>query len=438
MAVYISTFSNLSTKAINQAELEKFDGIPAGKYTIGLGQTNMAFVNDREDIYSLTLTVTKNLLKDYNIDPNSIGRLDVGSETLLDKSKSIKSVLMQLFGNNTDIEGLDSVNACYGGTNALFNAINWVESSSWDGRDAIVVAADIAIYAKGAARPTGGAGAVAMLIGPDAPIVFDSVHGTHMQHAYDFYKPDFTSEYPIVDGHFSLTCYTQALDKAYAAYNKKAEKRNLAGSNDMERFDYSVFHVPTCKLVSKCFARLFYNDYRANPSLFEGQVPEEIKGLDYEKSLTDRNVEKTFLGLVKEKAAKRLSPSIVGPTNTGNMYTASVYSSLASLFTYAGAEALLGKRVSLFSYGSGLASSFFSLQVKEDISNIVKILDLKNKLESRKFVTPQEYEAAIELREKAHLKSSFTPTGSIDNLPSGSYYLTSIDDKFRREYSIKE
>ena len=41
------------------------------------------------------------------------------------------------------------------------------------GRFALVVAADIAVYASGNARPTGGAGAVAMLIGPNAPIVFE-------------------------------------------------------------------------------------------------------------------------------------------------------------------------------------------------------------------------------------------------------------------------
>lgn len=42
---------------------------------------------------------------------------------------------MQLFeeSGNTDVEGIDTTNACYGGTAALINAINWVESSSWDG-----------------------------------------------------------------------------------------------------------------------------------------------------------------------------------------------------------------------------------------------------------------------------------------------------------------
>ncbi|KAK3078193.1 3-hydroxy-3-methylglutaryl coenzyme A synthase, partial [Coniosporium uncinatum] len=156
---------HIPSRCVDQAELEKHDGVAAGKYTIGLGQTKMAFVDDREDIYSFALSAVSSLMKKYNVSPKSIGRLEVGTETILDKSKSVKSVLMQLFTpfGNSNIEGVDTCNACYGGTNALFNAVNWVESSAWDGRNAIVVAGDIAIYDKGAARPTGGAGVVAML-----------------------------------------------------------------------------------------------------------------------------------------------------------------------------------------------------------------------------------------------------------------------------------
>jgi hypothetical protein len=73
-------------------------------------------------------------LEKYSISPSEIGRLEVGTETIIDKSKSVKSVLMSLFGTNTNIEGVDTTNACYGGTNALFNSINWLESSSYDGR----------------------------------------------------------------------------------------------------------------------------------------------------------------------------------------------------------------------------------------------------------------------------------------------------------------
>lgn len=58
------------------------------------------------------------------------------------------------------------------------------------GRYGLVLSADIAVYPKGPARPTGGCGAIAMLIGPNANIVFDDVRATFMDHAYDFYKPD--------------------------------------------------------------------------------------------------------------------------------------------------------------------------------------------------------------------------------------------------------
>ena len=188
---------------VNQTELEAFDGASAGKYTVGLGQLNMGFCGDREDVHSLALTVVRGLMERHGVAYEDVGRLEVGTETILDKSKSTKTVLMQLFAEsgNTSVEGIDTTNACYGGTQALFNAVSWVESSAWDGgfssyskrqktffywfpsvfpgRFAVVVAADIAVYASGNARPTGGAGAVAMLIGPNAPLVFERGKASH-------------------------------------------------------------------------------------------------------------------------------------------------------------------------------------------------------------------------------------------------------------------
>ncbi|QLL34659.1 hypothetical protein HG536_0H00330 [Torulaspora globosa] len=433
----------IPSQCVNQADLEAYDGVSPGKYTIGLGQTNMGFVNDREDIASMCLTVCSRLLKNYDIDPRSIGRLEVGTETLIDKSKSIKSVLMQLFEGNNDLEGVDTLNACYGGTNALFSSLNWIESSAWDGRDAIVVCGDIAIYDKGAARPTGGAGTVALWIGPDAPLVFDPVRGSYMENAYDFYKPDFNSEYPYVDGHFSLACYVKALDQVYKNYSRKAIAKGLAREpagpeavNVAKFFDYNVFHVPTCKLVNKSYGRLLYNDFRADNSLYP-QVDSQLASVDYEKSIADKNIEKTFMGVSKELQKERVAPSLIVPTNTGNMYTGSLYAALASLLFFVGSDNLQGKRIGLFSYGSGLAASLFSCKVVGDLTKITDVLDLQNKLDSRKTESPEDYEKAIHLREEAHLKKDFLPQGSIELLQSGTYYLEKIDDRFRRTYSIK-
>jgi hydroxymethylglutaryl-CoA synthase len=364
------------------------------------------------DIYSFALTACSNLLSKYQIDINSIGRLEVGTETILDKSKSVKSVLMQLFGENTNIEGVDTVNACYGGTNAVFNAVNWVESSGWDGRDAIVVAGDIALYAKGNARPTGGAGAVAMLIGPNAPLVLEpGLRATYMQHAYDFYKPDLTSEYPIVDGHFSVSCYTEAVDACYKGYNKReATLQKIAvnglthvngnGVHDSEiiktpldRFDYMSFHAPTCKLVAKSYARLLYNDYLADPShpAF-ADVPVELRDMDYKKSITDKAVEKTFMGLTKKRFQERVQASIEIPTMCGNMYCASVYGGIVSLISKVDSSALQGKRIGVFSYGSGLASSLFSIKVNGSTESMQKALNVQERLAARKTVPPSVYD----------------------------------------------
>jgi hydroxymethylglutaryl-CoA synthase len=364
------------------------------------------------DIYSFALTACSNLLSKYQIDTNSIGRLEVGTETILDKSKSVKSVLMQLFGDNTNIEGVDTVNACYGGTNAVFNAVNWVESSGWDGRDAIVVAGDIALYAKGNARPTGGAGAVAMLIGPNAPLVFEpGLRATYMQHAYDFYKPDLTSEYPIVDGHFSVSCYTEAVDACYKGYNKREatlQKAALNGSahvngngvhasettkTPLDRFDYMSFHAPTCKLVAKSYARLLYNDYLADPShpAF-ADVPVELRDMDYKKSITDKVVEKTFMGLTKKRFQERVQPSIEVPTMCGNMYCASVYGGIVSLISKVDSSALQGKRIGVFSYGSGLASSLFSMKVNGSTKTMQKVLNIQERLAARTTVAPSVYD----------------------------------------------
>ncbi|PHH65973.1 hypothetical protein CDD81_921 [Ophiocordyceps australis] len=441
---------------VEQSELEKFDGVAAGKYTVGLGQTRMSFCDDREDIYSFCLTVTSKLLEKYDIDPHSIGRLEVGTETILDKSKSVKTVLMQLFGDNENLEGVDSLNACYGGTNAFLNTINWIESSAWDGRDAIVVAGDIALYAKGNARPTGGAGAVAMLVGPNAPIVVEpGLRGSFMQHAYDFYKPDLTSEYPYVDGHFSLTCYTKALDAAYRDYCRRESGKTTVNGNgvsngttngcaaesaapSLDRFDYLCFHAPTCKLVQKSYARLLYHDYLRDSQLPAfAEVAPELRDMDYQKSLTDKVVEKTFMGLTKKRFEERVSPAIQMATLCGNMYCASVWSGLVSLLGFVDSKALQGKRIGLFSYGSGLASTFMSFRINGDVEKLAKTLNMPARLEARRAVPPETYEEMCNLRKQAHLQKDYVPKGDTSTIVSGTYYLEKVDDMFRREYSVK-
>lgn len=430
---------------VDQTELEQFDGVSAGKYTIGLGQSKMGFCSDREDVNSLCLTVVTRLLEKQHIKPNQIGRLEVGTETIIDKSKSVKSVLMQLFVDQgaTDIEGIDTTNACYGGTAALFNSLNWIESSSWDGRLALAVCADIAVYAKGPARPTGGAGAIAMLIGPNAPLVFDrGLRATHMEHAYDFYKPDLSSEYPMVDGKLSIRCYLSALDTCYQLYRKKYESKYPESIKvGLENFDALLFHTPFCKLVQKSVARVVFNDYLLAPedkrqTLYPGL--EKFSNSTLTSTYFDRDVEKTFMTKFADIFEKKTKKSLLLASQVGNMYTPSVYSGLVSLLVSETPENLIGKRIGLFSYGSGLAASMYSISVTSDIDVfkkfVLKLDYVLPMLNSREKLSPEQFSQLMETREKNNHVAPYTPSSSINALFPGTYYLKEIDAMHRRTY----
>ena len=441
---------------VDQSKLEQYDGVSKGKYTIGLGQKRMGFCADNEDINSLCLTVVHSLLEKNQIEPADVGRLEVGTETIIDKSKSVKTVLMQLFqdSGNTDIEGIDTTNACYGGTSALFNAVNWVESSSWDGRLAIVVIADIAVYAAGSARCTGGGGAIAFVIGPNAPIVLDpGFKATHMEHVYDFYKPKMSSEYPVIDGPLSVKCYLSALDKCYQRYGQKFSKLTKTDKVfTLDDIDYVVFHTPYCKLVQKSVGRCVLNDFfnckNNNISERNHIGLEKYRDVSLANSFDDpvlfKEMEKASVLCSKELYQSKAHSSILLAENIGNMYTPSLYGSLVSLLLTKEVEELLGRRVLMFSYGSGLASSMFSMTLcpsKSSMASFTNVLhsvkDIKSRLDARKEVEPSEFVKVLEMREKHHNAKSYVPVSLVDNLFPKTYYLDRVDENYRRFYKRK-
>ncbi|BAU02420.1 hypothetical protein VIGAN_11194500 [Vigna angularis var. angularis] len=471
---------------VTQEALEGHDGVSKGKYTIGLGQDCMAFCSEVEDVISMSLTVVASLLEKFNVDPKQIGRLEVGSETVIDKSKSIKTFLMQVFeaSGNTDIEGVDSTNACYGGTAALFNCVNWVESSSWDGRYGLVVCTDSAVYAEGPARPTGGAAAIAMLVGPDAPIAFESkLRGSHMSHAYDFYKPNLASEYPVVDGKLSQTCYLMALDSCYRILCEKFEK--LEGRPfSISDSDYFVFHSPYNKvivmqeffhhiwnenekaekyvitpptmtlhncfldvlqLVQKSFGRLYFNDFMRNLSFVDEAARETLApyaSLSGDESYQSRDLEKANQQAAKHVYDEKVQPSTLIPKQVGNMYTASLYAAFASLLHNKNTS-LVGKRVVLFSYGSGLTATMFSLRLQEgqhpfNLSNIVTVMNVSDKLKQRLEIRPEEFVETLKIMEHRYGGKDFVTSKDCSYLPPGTFYLTSVDSMYRRYYGKKD
>jgi hydroxymethylglutaryl-CoA synthase len=291
-----------------------------------------------------------------------------------------------------------------------------------------------------------------------------------MANTYDFYKPQLSSEYPEVDGPVSVVTYIAALDAAYSRFREKVAKASkhaqLNGSAagekasdvfSLEDVDYSIFHSPYGKQAVKGFARIMYNDFLSAPTaphFVNIPNPEAFLSQTHVASLSDKNVEKTFITASKAAFTEKVDPSMACSRRLGNMYTASLYGCLASLLSTVEPATLKGKRVGLFAFGSGCAASYFTLRVTGDTTEIRDKMDLVNRLSNMKVVPCQEFVEAlavcsrpfsrlytrltcdfpIQLREKNHNAASYTPEGSVDNIWPGAYYLESVDSKYRRKY----
>ncbi|KAH9229117.1 hypothetical protein K456DRAFT_1753004 [Colletotrichum gloeosporioides 23] len=341
-------------QALDQSLFKQYQGVSAGKYTIGLGLKYMNFCNDYEDATSLALTAVSSLLKNYNINPKSIGRLEVGTESLINKAKSIKTVLTQLFkpAGNTSLEGINIINACYGGTTS--------------------------------SQPTSSAGCIAMLVSPNAVLSLNpALKGTFITHTYDFYKPNLKAEFPVVNRHNCYNRFRERVKEANVKANSHSPKTDTHSLLDI--FNYIAFYTPNCKLV-----------------------PAKLHKLSYEDSLKSKELEKLFVTLSKNRFK-------------------SLYYSLISLISNINLKDSVGKIISMFSYGSRIASTLFALKI-----------DIMDRLSQRKISTPEEYEEACALRLKAYGAKSFEPSGSIKHIAPGTYYLKEINKSYRRTYVVKE
>jgi hydroxymethylglutaryl-CoA synthase len=419
---------------VEQTELEQFDGVSAGKYTKGLGQDRMAFAGPAEDIVSMMMTATQQLIDKAGLNVNDVGRLEVGTETLVDKSKSTKTSLMPLFGENSDIEGIDTYNACFGGTSALFNCLHWMSSPAWDGRYGIVVTGDIAVYENGPARPAGGAGVVALLIGPDAPVRLDLARpqATHMENAYDFYKPSLSSEYPVVDGHLSNSCYLRALDKCFHRLADKNQRAN--GRFDVRSFDHFIFHQPYQKLVQKSYARLLFNQHKRTGDVSTDLNP--FVEIPAEETYANRELEKTLKEVVHDYKEKVYPGTYLG-REAGNLYTGSLWGGLVSLIT-AHREGVAGQKALMFSYGSGLAAKMFEVSFgtdKKALGELADMADLPGLFASREAVSPTQFSATLKEREQHYGAFPTQPPAPQGALRAGSFYLQQVDAVGRRAYA---
>ena len=93
--------------------------------------------------------------------------------------------------------------------------------------------------------------------------------------------------------------------------------------------------------------------------------------------------------VTKTLFAARCEPSLLIARNVGNMYTPSLYGCLSSLLSSGQLKG--GEQIGMFSYGSGVCSTFYTIKVNsnEQFSKIIRVFkDLPHRLENRTKITP--------------------------------------------------
>lgn len=338
-------------------------GVTPAKYTDGLLVERMAVAGPDEDPVSLAAGAARRVLAASGRGADEIGLCVVGTETAVDHSKPVAAFLHGLLGLPSTCRAFETKHACFGGTAGLLGAVDWIAAGSNRGRSALVVCTDIARYALNSpGEPTQGAGAVAMIVSSRPRLLELEVGrtGSYARDVHDFWRPLDRKE-ALTDGHFSVQCYLDALAGAYADWKQAVGPAGLDVDRDGMKLVRTCYHVPYGKMAKKAHLHR--------------------RSLD---GLGDAGAEESF--------ATEVGPSLRLPGQVGNVYTGSLYLALCSLL-HEEAEELAGKRVGLFSYGSGCTAEFFAGRVHPEAASLVRRLDLMAPLRDRRQLSMAEYEA---------------------------------------------
>ena len=128
-------------------------------------------------------------------------------------------------------------------------------------------------------------------------------------------------------------------------------------------------------------------------------------------------MEKDLVNLSDKYYKNKTLPSLLFSNTVGNMYTPSLYGCLVSYLLNTIEDNLYSSRIILFSYGSGFASSMFSIVVndvkkcQENRFTLRKILEnlskVKTNLDNRIEIIPKFYDKYLQHREEVNKKGRF-------------------------------
>ncbi|MGA0351468.1 MAG: hydroxymethylglutaryl-CoA synthase [Acholeplasmataceae bacterium] len=356
---------------LDMSTLAEARGVDEAKYKKGIGQHKMAVISPLEDIVTMAIEAAYDMVQPYKDD---IDTILFATESAIDYSKAAGNYVHRMLGLPSSVRILELKQACYAATGALQLACDYVRMQP--NKKVLVLSSDIAWYGfESAGESTQGAGAIAMLVSKDPKVAVVNRGTFTTEELPDFYRPSY-QEVPTVDGRLSINCYNDMLQKV----------------DPNESFEYTCFHMPFAKMANK--ANKVYSH------------PQSKEQLDIVKYFTQE---------------------------VGNIYNGSLFLSLISVLSLSKAS-LAGKRIGMFSYGSGAVGEFFSLDIQKDYDQFVSKTSFLDQLKHRQAIDLDTYISFMTKhmdKEKNHqLDTSFTPH------PTMRFVLEDVTDGHRKYKKI--
>ena len=323
-------------------------GVDPDKYTIGIGQEKMAIPPPDEDVVTMAASAALPIIQREGKD--RIEMLLFATESGVDQSKAAGAFVHGMLQLPARCRTVELKEACFSGTAALQLAVAWVQCHPQS--RVLVLASDVARYELGSpGEPTQGCGAIAMLVTANPRILaIEPEAGMYTEDVMDFWRPNYRDQ-ALVDGKYSTRVYLQALQACWQQYREQSG-RDFA---DIHRFCY---HLPFTRMAEKAHERLVK---ASGVTASDEQMREKVGGsLGYNKS-------------------------------TGNSYAASLYVGLTCLLDTT-AEDLAGKRIGLFSYGSGCVAEYFSGVIQPGYRSQLFAAQHQALLEGRTELSYRQYE----------------------------------------------
>jgi hydroxymethylglutaryl-CoA synthase len=323
-------------------------GVDPDKYIVGIGQEKMAIPPPDEDIVTMAASAAKAIVDRDGQD--NIELLLFATESGIDQSKAGGVFVHGLLGLPARCRTVELKEACYSGTAALQLACAAVAQNP--SMRALVLATDVARYELGSpGEPTQGCGAVAMLVAANPRILaLDREHGIYTADVMDFWRPNYRDQ-ALVDGKYSTRVYLQALQECWRQYCIHSGR----GFHELHRFCY---HLPFTRMAEKAHERL---------------------------------AKECGVEMTEELLAQQVGSSLAYNRITGNSYAASLYVGLACLLDME-PDDLSGRRIGLFSYGSGCVAEYFSGVVRPGYREGLFTAEHRALLENRIELSYRQYE----------------------------------------------